>query len=137
LQHCPIFDLQHRLEYDCLVADARQVLDQLIVVEREIRRVDNGWYFARLQTYRTTEGQIAGVVLSFVDITERKKAEEQLRRSEERLRLVIDSVQDYAIYTLDVEGRVTSWNPGAAVSRVTANRRSSGRISRFYTPLSK
>ena len=110
----PIFDLQHRLEYDSLVADARQVLDQLIVVEREVRSADNGWYFARLQPYRTTEGEIAGVVLTFVDITGRKKAEEQLRRSEERLRLVIDSVQDYAIYTLDVEGRVTTWNSGAA-----------------------
>ena len=110
----PIFDLRHRLEYDSLVADARQVLDQLIVVEREMRSVDNGWYFARLQPYRTTEGEIAGVVLTFVDITERKKAEEQLRRSEERLRSVIDSVQDYAICTLDVEGRVTTWKSGAA-----------------------
>ena len=110
----PIFDLRHRLEYDSLVADARQVLDQLIVVEREMRSIDNGWYFARLQPYRTTEGETAGVVLTFVEITERKKAEEQLRRSEERLRLVIDSVQDYAIYTLDVEGRVTTWNSGAA-----------------------
>jgi two-component system, chemotaxis family, CheB/CheR fusion protein len=110
----PIFDLRHRLEYDSLVADASRVLDQLIVVEREVRSIDNGWYFARLQPYRTTEGEIAGVVLTFVDITERKKVEEQLRRSEERLRLVIDSVQDYAIYTLDVEGRVTTWNSGAA-----------------------
>ena len=110
----PIFDLRHRLEYDFLLADAKQVLDQLIVVEREMRSIDNGWYFARLQPYRTTEGEIGGVVLTFVDITERKKAEEQLRRSEERLRLVIDSVQDYAIYTLDVEGRVTTWNSGAA-----------------------
>jgi hypothetical protein len=37
----PIFDLRHRLEYNSLVADARQVLDQLIVVEREMRSVDN------------------------------------------------------------------------------------------------
>jgi two-component system, chemotaxis family, CheB/CheR fusion protein len=110
----PIFDLHHRLEYDFIVADAKQVLDQLIVIERELRSVDGCWYFARAQPYRTTEGEIAGVVLTFVDITERKRTEEQLRRSEERLRLVIDSVQDYAIYTLDVEGRVTTWNSGAA-----------------------
>jgi two-component system, chemotaxis family, CheB/CheR fusion protein len=61
----PIFDLRHRLEYDSLVADARQVLDQRIIVEREMRSVDNGWYFARLQPYCTAEGEIAGVVLTF------------------------------------------------------------------------
>jgi two-component system CheB/CheR fusion protein len=109
-----LFDLQHRLEYDTIAADASDVLDRLTVVEREVRGIDNRWYFARLQPYRTTEGWVAGVVLTFVDITERKKANEQLRQSEERLRLVIDSVQDYAIYTLDVDGRVTTWNAGAA-----------------------
>jgi two-component system, chemotaxis family, CheB/CheR fusion protein len=110
----PLFDLHHRLEYDFIAADAKRVLDELTIVEREMRSIDHGWYFARLQPYRTTEGKIAGAVLTFVDITERKNAQERLLQSEERLRLVIDSVKDYAIYTLDVEGRITTWNAGAA-----------------------
>ncbi|HUY81144.1 MAG TPA: sigma 54-interacting transcriptional regulator [Acidobacteriaceae bacterium] len=54
------------------------------------------------------------LVLAVVrDITERKKMEEDLRHSEEKFRLLIEGAQDYAIFMLDTEGRIASWNPGA------------------------
>jgi two-component system CheB/CheR fusion protein len=75
---------------------------------------DNGhWYLARLQPYRTLEDLIAGVVLTLVDVTDRKRATEAQRLSEERMRILIESAKDYAIFTTDLGRRVDSWNSGA------------------------
>ena len=60
---------------------------------------------------------VEGIIVFAFDVTSetrrQKLGEERLRESEEIFRLLVDSVQDYAIFLLDVEGRVASWNTGA------------------------
>lgn len=54
-----------------------------------------------------------GLSIYFADITERYKSQNALREAEERLRTMIDSAKDYAIFAFDLEGLITSWNTGA------------------------
>lgn len=108
-----LLDITHRLHYDDLASDAAQVFESLNMIEREVCSTDKRWYIARLLPYRSSEDRIDGTVLTFIDITKRHEAEEELRLGEERMRLVAESTRDYAIITLDEQGVITSWNKGA------------------------
>lgn len=108
-----LLDITHRLEYDKLADDAAEAFDSLRLLERELHSTDGRWYLARFLPYRTTEDRIDGAVLSFIDITSRRAAEERLREGERRMNIVAESTRDYAIITFDDDGRVTSWNSGA------------------------
>ena len=63
--------------------------------------------------FRDKQGNVQGVLGTVRDITSRKKAEDALRNSEEHFRLLVEAAKDYAIYMLDPEGCVTTWNIGA------------------------
>ena len=71
------------------------------------------WANVVIDPIREPSGKLIGFAKVTRDLTERKAAEEELRASEERFRLLVQSVTDYAIYMLDREGRVSSWNSGA------------------------
>jgi len=109
----PLEHVTHKLNYDELVKDAADVLDRLKTLEREIRTSDGKWFIARLLPYRSLEDKIDGVIVNFVEITERKQAQESLLQSEERMRLIIESAKDFAIFTTDMKRRINTWNPGA------------------------
>ncbi|MBW8899760.1 MAG: PAS domain-containing protein [Massilia sp.] len=108
-----LLDLTHRLDYAELADDVGLTFNTLRMVEREVRSQDGHYYIVRVQPYRTTEDRIEGAVMTFIDITGRREAEEKLRAGETRMRLVAASTMDYAIVTMDQDGRVTSWNRGA------------------------
>lgn len=71
------------------------------------------WGHLSVSLTRDAAGQPLYFISQIQDITKRKRAELELIQSEERFRLMIDCVQDYAIFMLDTEGQVASWNQGA------------------------
>ncbi|MES3002686.1 MAG: CheR family methyltransferase [Pseudomonadota bacterium] len=104
----PLADLATRLDYPQLSADASRVLERLVPIEREVGLPGGQWFLSRLLPYRTLDDHIAGVVVSFIDITERKQAEEV------RLWLsaVVGSSMD-AIMSFALDQTLLSWNAGA------------------------
>lgn len=107
----PLSDLRHRLDYDGLQNDAAQVLQRLLPVEREIHNADGRCFLARFTPYRSDEDRIGGVVLTLVDITERKRSEQErlrlhthIEQQAQVFNTTLSSINDFA-YIFDKEGR--------------------------------
>jgi two-component system, chemotaxis family, CheB/CheR fusion protein len=88
-----ISDFTHRLDYEDLAGDARKVLRDLGSIEREVHGHNGGWYLTRLRPYRTIEDKIDGVVVTFVDIGERRRAADALKDREARMRVLVGELQ--------------------------------------------
>ena len=110
--------------YDSIAADVESVLDTLVPKEVEVESTKGRFYILRIQLYRTRDHVIEGAAISFLDVTDLKKAhvkisdmqrvEESLKKANDQLRLavVVRDAHD-AITVQDLEGRIIAWNPGA------------------------
>ena len=70
------------------------------------------WADVIITALRDSEGELRGFSKVTRDLTERRRQDETLRQSEQRFRLLVNGVRDYAMCMLDPEGRITSWNSG-------------------------
>ncbi|MET0397663.1 MAG: chemotaxis protein CheB [Longimicrobiaceae bacterium] len=77
----PLAHITHRLDYPGMVEDVESVLASLERIEREVSSAAGGWYAVRINPYRSPEGGVDGAVLTFFDVTARKRMEEELREA--------------------------------------------------------
>ncbi|MBC8741663.1 PAS domain S-box protein [Paraburkholderia sp. UCT31] len=93
------------------------------------------WANVVITAIRNEKGEVTGFAKITRDLTAQREYLEALRQSEERFRLLVDSVKDYAIFMLDPQGFVVSWNSGAARIKGYTHDEIVGRhFSQFYVP---
>ncbi|HYE82342.1 MAG TPA: chemotaxis protein CheB [Clostridia bacterium] len=95
----PISHISYSLINEDLTEQARNVMSSLVPSEREVRSTNNKWYLLKYAPYRTNENIIKGVVISLVDITARKEAEEDLKRSKDRYEKLVE-LSPFAVFIL-------------------------------------
>jgi two-component system CheB/CheR fusion protein len=105
----PLGDIAKKFTDDDLLPDAQRVLRDHNAREKEVHADDGRWYARRILPYRTLDNRFDGVVITFVDITERKQAADAIWR---RLAAIIESFMD-AIFSKALDGTIRTWNQGA------------------------
>jgi PAS domain S-box-containing protein len=121
---------------------------ELQQAQAEGRVEDEGWRVRKdgslfwanvvITALRDEDGRLRGYAKVTRDLSERRRAEQELRAAEERLRLLVEAVSDYAIYMLDPAGHVTTWNTGAErLKGYTAHEIIGQHFSVFFTPAAR
>ena len=104
----PVTDFSMNFTDPRLIPDAEAVLDRLVPIDREIKTLDGAWYVRHISPFRTQADKIEGAVITFIDITDRKRSEADMRR----LATVVRDSND-AITVQDLQGKILAWNRGA------------------------
>ena len=98
----PIGHVSNKLKYEHLLDDAKEVLKTLEPIEQETAAENGSYYLARILPYRTREDQVDGVVMTFINITDRKEAEEEVRTRAKQQKTLANLGQS-AISSTDIE----------------------------------
>jgi PAS domain S-box-containing protein len=107
----PIMDMSQVNLGPDFIADARSVLNSLTPVRKELS-IDGAWYIRTTLPYRTADNRIEGMVITYSDITDRKRAEEALEESRRRLSVIVDSIAD-GFFAMDHQWHINHVNDAA------------------------
>lgn len=88
----PVTHLSGNIVYKALADDVKTALKTLAVKTADVQATDETWYHMRILPYRTAENVIEGVLVTFVDITEQKKTEEKLKKTNEHLNMIMENL---------------------------------------------
>ncbi len=105
----PISDLTTKISYPHLYKDAQRVIDTLQKKETEVMAEHGRWFLMRILPYRTKENVIDGVVITFIDVTDRKRAVEQMRAAKNFAERIVETVR-LPLLVLDPAFNVISAN---------------------------
>jgi PAS domain S-box-containing protein len=118
---------------DAIIAHENVLLsDRLALADEEER---HGAYAALAGDLLAAASMLLGIALVLLAFRRIRSSDTAKERHEERFRLLVDGVTDYAIYMLDPQGRITDWNKGAErLKGYTAEEIVGQYFSQFYTP---
>lgn len=105
----PMSDIVSKLISDRLLEDAQDVLQTLVVKEREVQAADGSWFVMRILPYRTSKNIIDGLVLTFLDISKMKEAERVVEAARGVAASIVETVRE-PLLVLDDQFRVVSAN---------------------------
>ncbi len=106
----PLSDLTHRLVDGDLITRAEEVLETLVPFEGEVEDEGGRWYLTRIMPYRSAEERIEGLVITFVDVTDRRSMEDELRAQKEFAQNIVDTLHEPLLVLRD-DLTVQSANP--------------------------
>lgn len=109
----PLSDLALKFTDLTLSRDIGCVLANGTALEAEVNSSSGRTYMRRVLPYRKNGSSMDGVVVTFVDISARKLAEMEMRRSESIHRLILRGIKEYGIFMMDLAGNFVTWTPGA------------------------
>jgi two-component system, chemotaxis family, CheB/CheR fusion protein len=108
----PFTDQVTDLLYPEMADDANAVLKTLVFIEKQVSGKNGQWFTVRIMPYRTLDDRIDGLVITFINITDLKKVEEELSEKDQIQRLLLNASSD-AIIKLSPDWKVLEFNPEA------------------------
>lgn len=105
----PLSDISSKLVYDRLHADCQAVLEKLIPVQKEVAATDGKWLNVIIMPYRTVNNTVDGLVITLMDITDKKLAQQRERTARLYAEHVVDTIRE-PMLVLDGNLRVVSAN---------------------------